>query len=402
MFYIDNITKGSEIINYQKRIDEVDARTNLNEDIELTNKLGGCFWDVERQACRQVEEELFFLMKKRGINIELPQDIPQLIKREVFKIVDFSGEILEKEKSNFSIDILTEAQSESKVGRRNEDTFVVLENDDILVAAVLDGATELASISGVQDSQQQGGRFAAQKAAFGIEKKCQETESAEEILLAANQQIRESLVYQGHNPDESAPEFLPNTQAVLAVVKKNKGEIEIVQTGDAVCLVELNDGQIELAMPPDITPQDIEALKLSRSTSLAKNIDLKDTFNNETISRLMIAGRALCNKEDGSGVGVLNGQKSAEKYIKSKKYQLADVKKIILLTDGLFLPTEDIDAEPDWHKMVDIINKGGIERLYQEVLALKNQDPQLNKYPRFKKHDDATGVTIEMSNQNIK
>ncbi len=91
MFYIDDITKGSQIVKAKERLDELDEvdarRPEFNEDEELTKKVGGRFWDMERLAVRQVKEELLSLLKERGIEIDLPENIPDLIKKEVLKII---------------------------------------------------------------------------------------------------------------------------------------------------------------------------------------------------------------------------------------------------------------------------------------------------------------------------
>lgn len=56
MFYVDDITKGSEISKAKDRLDEVEARRqDLNEDSEWTEKLGKKYWDSEREAVSAVE-----------------------------------------------------------------------------------------------------------------------------------------------------------------------------------------------------------------------------------------------------------------------------------------------------------------------------------------------------------
>lgn len=80
-FYLDDITKGSEIVCFDDRIDEVSARRqDLNEDQILTQRLAGRrYWDLEREIGHEVEKVIFSLLTKKGISLTSPKEIPSLI-----------------------------------------------------------------------------------------------------------------------------------------------------------------------------------------------------------------------------------------------------------------------------------------------------------------------------------
>jgi hypothetical protein len=87
-FYLDDITKGSEIVPFNERIDEVESRRqDLNNDADLTACLGGRYWDKERELGHLVEEEIFNLLKK-DVVINSPADIPNLILEEINKQIE--------------------------------------------------------------------------------------------------------------------------------------------------------------------------------------------------------------------------------------------------------------------------------------------------------------------------
>jgi hypothetical protein len=84
MFYIDNITRGKEIVLARERIDEVESRRqDLNNNEELTRKLGGRYWDIERDAMKKVEQEISSLLKERGFIIDSAEDVPVFLKEHV-------------------------------------------------------------------------------------------------------------------------------------------------------------------------------------------------------------------------------------------------------------------------------------------------------------------------------
>jgi hypothetical protein len=81
-FYLDDITMGSEIVSLEERINEVAARRrDLNENEELTKKLGGRkYFEVERETGHMVENVIYNILIEQGVEISSPEEIPNLIK----------------------------------------------------------------------------------------------------------------------------------------------------------------------------------------------------------------------------------------------------------------------------------------------------------------------------------
>lgn len=297
----------------------------------------------------------------------------------------------------FRVNAISEKQPESGE-RKNEDAYVVYEDDNVLVAAVLDGATSLSAITGVGNLNEQGGLFAAQTGARGIEENATDAKSADELLIKANERIANELLARGEKAEEKSALELSNSQAVVVRIDKRNKTASISLLGDAACLIKHKDGTVELALPLDITPEDNEALQLVLDASRKDGVSVAEIVKSEKhrkrVNSILIKGRERCNSADG-GVGVLDGRSSAAAHIRSIELPMADVSEIILLTDGLFLPSEKIGDKPDWEKTMEILDKEGIDGLYKKVLDIKNSDPSFNKYPRLKKHDDATGILIK-------
>ena len=47
--------------------------------------------------------------------------------------------------------------------------------------------------------------------------------------------------------------------------------------------------------------------------------------------------------------------------------------------------------------MMQMMESESLDGLYREVTQLKNEDPEFIKYPRAKKHDDATGILLKIT-----
>lgn len=86
--YLDDITKGNEIVSIDERIDDVQARSGGLYDSELwTKRLGGRkFWDLVREMEHEVEKIIFKRLVENGVEINSPEDIPNLIRTKVAEI----------------------------------------------------------------------------------------------------------------------------------------------------------------------------------------------------------------------------------------------------------------------------------------------------------------------------
>lgn len=89
-FYLDDITKGNEIVPFDERINEVSRRRqDLNDDEVLTARLGGKrYWDVEREIGHAVEKMIFRKLVERGVEINSPENIPSLISSKIKEITN--------------------------------------------------------------------------------------------------------------------------------------------------------------------------------------------------------------------------------------------------------------------------------------------------------------------------
>ncbi len=392
--YIDDITSGSEIVEYDKRIDEAEKRyPELGSNSELEAKLGGRFFDKVREFDNQVAQEIFERLPNSVCEqIGEPKNIPNFIRKQIER------RWLEPEKKKYRFDVrsFTQAQTDNK-GRKNEDALSVLENEQRLVAFVVDGATELAEITKFQIPKL-GGAWAASTAKEGIEKNFSTEFSAGDLLLSANDLVARRLRENNIDPETTGAEFLPTSSgAVLVMIDKINNHLEIAQLGDAACLIVRRDGSTELALPLPVVEGDINALNLSRNLVEEKGISMKEAFQDKRVADYIIQGRATENQPDGKGYGALNGKKSARKYVRYKIYYLNEIKKVVLMTDGMVPPQEDYEAELDWQAVARKVQEGGLGSLFNYTHDLKDSDPDLVRYPRFKAHDDATAIVIDIT-----
>ena len=66
-FFVDDITKGDQIVSFDERIDEVSAR-NPHPDDEIERQLGRSYWDVEREIGHAIQNMTLSILRDRGFD----------------------------------------------------------------------------------------------------------------------------------------------------------------------------------------------------------------------------------------------------------------------------------------------------------------------------------------------
>lgn len=307
-------------------------------------------------------------------------------------------EVIQMCNYRFIVSTFTRSQLGNK-DEKNQDTFLVEEDNKKLVACVVDGATALADITQASRSSLSGA-WVADVVKDAVKKYFPETTSAEKLLLLVNEEVAKNLKLNDVDPENTSAENLPSASgSVFVFINKTTNSIEIAQLGDAICLLILKDGTTKLAFQSPSITEDIEAIRLALKISKDKNISLKEAFLNKEIANCMVRGRSKENDKSGKGYGAINGKSSASNYLMSRIEQLDEIKTVIIMSDGMIPPQKNFLDQPDWESVSRLIEEKGSKGLYDYTSKLQLSDPNLIKYPRFKNHDDATCVVINITTQ---
>jgi len=254
-------------------------------------------------------------------------------------------------------------------------------NEDILIASgrlfgVFDGATSLDKH--VFADGRTGGRLAAELAAAAFLHGDGTLSLRAEL---ANLRIRQALGE--HAVPMHERHRLWSTS--LAVVRLEEDRFEYCQTGDAHILVIKDDDTFQL-ITPDIDI-DGETLMMWKSAQYPAG-----TAIHTVLADQIRDVRLKMNRE----YGVLNGEAEAMTFLRHGFVDLEGITDILLFTDGLFLPREEISASQDWSHLIDLYQEGGLSAIHHRVRSLQKSDPHCHRFPRFKCHDDIAAITISL------
>lgn len=264
--------------------------------------------------------------------------------------------------------------SKNGVRKLNEDAVLVNKSDNVF--AIFDGASSLVPYT--SDDGKTGAYIAAHTAAELFKKSHASLMAA---AIDANNAIEEIHKEAGIDVTHNLNRF--GTTAIA--LKIANGVAELLSIGDSVAIFIYEDGSVKL--PIEYHDHDIEIMRQWRHLADEGAKDIRQLINDD-----LLVLREAANSTYGS----LNGDKRAERFMRTATVNLNGVRHILLLSDGMYLPKSDPDAEEDWERIARLYAEGGLEKILDEVRELEDSDPDLIKYPRYKLHDDASGIAIDL------
>lgn len=270
---------------------------------------------------------------------------------------------------------------------------MTLENKEVFVGFVVDGGTALSSLTSAP-TEIFDGYFAAKAAADGIKNGFPLFYTARSLLLEANREIKNRLYKFDIDTNKTDSELLPTCGgASLILINKNKDSVEISQIGDTSVVVVFRNGSIQVAISPSKNFEDIKAYNLAKKISETNHIEIREAMKAEEVTSILTLGRHKENLREG--YGALNGKDGAKRFIRSKRYKASNIYRVIAITDGMIPPQKAFSQEPSWKRLAEDVISLGPKKFYeQKIFYVKESDPELKKFPRFKKHDDASLLEI--------
>lgn len=163
-----------------------------------------------------------------------------------------------------------------------------------------------------------------------------------------------------------------------AVVRLRDGEIEWFQTGDSQVVFVGKDGGYKVAAKRE--DHDYPTLSMIRE---------RGRFHPE-VQRMVETIRQGMNRD----YGVLNGEREAEGFFRTGVEEVCNIKTVLLFTDGLDVPCPVPQKYKDFSCLIRMSRELGLEGLRDHVRGQEASDPDMEAFPRFKKHDDIAAIAI--------
>jgi Protein phosphatase 2C len=309
-----------------------------------------------------------------------------------------------------SLDVVEYLSLPGDPAKANEDAF----GHDAGAAVVIDGATPLG------DSLMPGPSDAAWIAQFGARRlmaHLRDGDGARKALratLADTQKSFEAL--RRHAPEEM---WQTPCASMMLAVEGNSGppphrarsahegevavagprasegrrgsEIEFFWYGDCAALVKQGDGPVTVVGETF----DKRAAEAQRAQALAKEKNLSPAAG---LSRAEFIGalRSRRNRINSGDSWLFSPAVKAAAHVSRRFLKVASGGEILLATDGFLALASDYGAYSADSLMAAALDKG-LAALGEELRAIEAEDAGGDKFPRFKKSDDATALLLKVS-----
>jgi serine/threonine protein phosphatase PrpC len=261
------------------------------------------------------------------------------------------------------------------VGSRgiNEDTFFISNN----LFAVFDGASPLIKPE-VAVERRSGGQVAAEIAMQTFADNPEQP--LNRLAVMANQNIRQAQALEVFDAGKA-------WSTTIAAVRIINDQLEYLSVGDSpIIAIYPNNTATQISKFYD---WDVKSLELwKKLVSQGVNNPRQHPFMKDQV----LAVRRKSNTQ----YGYCNGDPKMANFIDHGRLLLENVKAIALLTDGFMLPKQNLEAPDDWDELAARFAASKLEGILGYIRALEKSDKNCQKYPRFKTHDDATAIVIEI------
>jgi serine/threonine protein phosphatase PrpC len=269
-------------------------------------------------------------------------------------------------------------------GRLNEDMLIINERHSLF--GVADGVSSLMPFTSEENLT--GGFIASRTAKEYLESHI----PGELDLFSEVSNINEILhtKMKEYEIERDKKEQLWGT--AIAAVRLTENGIEYIQTGDCMILAVYQSGEVRPLSRLQVDHLEQAAIQTWRQC-IQRGLKTKAEIMPH-VKEQLIANRQKSNTVNG--YGVLNGEPEASDYFEFGKINKVGLTGLIMLTDGLFLPTETIpDGIPYWDHVANSLLDKGLEQYATELIKLEESDPECITYPRFKKSDDKAGIVLD-------
>jgi len=262
----------------------------------------------------------------------------------------------------------------------NEDAF----GHDATSAVVLDGATPLG------DGLMPGPSDAAWIAQFGVRRllaHLRDGEGARKALRGALADAQKSFEALRRHPPEEMWQT-PCASMMLAVA--GEGGVEFLSFGDCAALMQPEGGAVMVVGETF----DKRAAEAKRAQAIARERDLSPASG---LSRPEFLGalRATRNRINSGNTWLFSPDAKAASHAGRRIVKAASGTKLLLASDGFLALASDYGAYGADSLMQAAVEKG-LKSLSEELRAIEAGDAGGDRFPRFKKSDDATALLLKI------
>jgi serine/threonine protein phosphatase PrpC len=255
-------------------------------------------------------------------------------------------------------------------------------------AVVIDGATMLG------DGLMPGPSDAAWIAQFGARRLMAhlgEGSGGRKALRAALADTQKSFEALRRHPPEEMWQTPCASMMLAVVISRRESEIELLWYGDCAALVKQDDAAVAVVGETF----DKRAAEAERARRVAKEKGLSPATSLDRPEFIDVL-RATRNRINSGDTWLFSPDVRAVSHVSRRTIKVRPSSTLLLATDGFLALASDYGAYGVDGLMAAAMDKG-LAALGEELRAIESGDSGGDRFPRFKKSDDATALLLKVS-----
>jgi hypothetical protein len=176
--------------------------------------------------------------------------------------------------------------------------------------------------------------------------------------------------------------------ASLSVVRTDGDDLELYQLGDCVTLWQTMQGAIDVSH--DLSVPYLDRGVVARQVSEALRLGISVREARAHVGEDLKHNRSLRNRAGGywsldlGGAGIDHAQRI--------RRPADNVKSVVVMSDGFWTAVADLGLYSDASALSVDIERRSVKEVLGDIRRTELDDPELSRYPRLKRSDDASAV----------
>lgn len=194
-------------------------------------------------------------------------------------------------------------------------------------------------------------------------------------------------------PEDKAVINAPS--ASLSIVRLKGDTAELYMAGDCTVIVKEKGKEVEEIRDLSVSKLDDIGVAVMKQLAKEHNCSMANAMAMGPVKEKLMANRKKKNKvdEDG-GYLVLTPESGYSQYGIYRKFLAAEIEEMMIVTDGIACCYQTYDLTSSAAGLLNMVKEKTFKKVVEEERLLENNDSEYNKYPRFKKSDDASGILL--------
>lgn len=185
--------------------------------------------------------------------------------------------------------------------------------------------------------------------------------------------------------------------ASLGFVWEKEESVELLLLGDLTVILEFSDGKVEVVKDASVEKLDARAIEVLVRESQTNQISVLEAMKCDSVAEVLKENRLKKNSGEPDGYWILGLDEEALEHATIFKWDKKHApEQILMCSDGFAAFDEKYGLSGGCaEKFLHTAEEQGLEWMYRKLRDVEEEDAKCNKYPRFKKSDDAAAILIK-------